>query len=230
MIRIGVVLLALALAVILAVGGGAVLRSKQPAWSLEGRLIIVDSCVIGCRCLLGEPPTHPTCQDVGIFHVDRGNYGSVRLDDTNFAAAGEAARPTREARWDRRFRVFYVDAKATGEQRKALKMILSGPPFTPAPVKEVAINLTGLEGFGQVGHTYGGTVGDLAKVEVTPVEGGVPGKPLVVEYPANHLPHWVAVGKATNSFYKGEGRNFQFNGTAGESFKFSFNATSPRLQ
>jgi hypothetical protein len=32
--------------------------SAEPAWSLEGRSITVDSCGVDCHCLIGGPPDH----------------------------------------------------------------------------------------------------------------------------------------------------------------------------
>ena len=51
----------------LGVGGHALLRSgalkaADLPWMIEGRAVAVDNCVIGCPCLLGEPPTHPVCR------------------------------------------------------------------------------------------------------------------------------------------------------------------------
>ena len=89
-------------------------------------------------------------------------------------------------------------------------------------MKEVAIGLTGLEAFGQVGQTYGGTVGEIAKVEVTPIEGAIAGQALTVKNSAEPLFHWTALGRASNSFYRAGGQSYQFDGTSGESHRFSF--------
>ncbi len=205
---------------------GVMLMGKEPAWSVEGRLVTADSCAVGCPCIFGEPPTHATCQYVGIFRTEKGNYGDVDLASTSFAIAAEFARPTQAAAQEYRYIAYYIDNGGTPEQRKALRSILTGPTFAglgkPAEVKEVAIGLTGMEAFGQVGKTYGGTVGDVAKVEVTPIEGAIAGKPLTVENSAEPLFYWTALGKASNSFYRAGGQDFQFNGRSGESHKFSF--------
>lgn len=216
----------LAVVVVVAVVAAIMLTGKEPAWSVEGRLVTADSCAVGCPCIFGEPPTHATCQYVGIFRVEKGNYGEVNLENTSFALVGEFARPTQAAAQDYQYVAYYIDANASRPQRRALRKILTGPAFAdlgkPAEVKEVAIGMTGMEAFGQVGKTYGGTVGDIAKVEVTPIEGAIPGKPLTVENSAEPLFHWTALGKASNSYYKAGGKDFQFEGTSGESHRFSF--------
>ncbi len=206
---------------------GVMLTGKEPAWSVEGRIVAVDSCAVGCPCLLGEPPTHPTCQLVEIWRIDKGHYGDVILDGASFAMASEFSHPARESPREYHFVAFYIDTGASREQKQAIGEILAGAAFAefgePVEIKEVAIGLTGMEAFGQVGKTYGGTVGDIAKIELSTIGGGSPDKPVVIENAAPGLP-WVAVGKSSNSFYKSAGRNFHFDGTSGESARFTLSS------
>ncbi|MFQ5694417.1 MAG: DUF1326 domain-containing protein [Terriglobia bacterium] len=215
--------LIIGLLVVVVVVVGAMLMGEEPAWSLEGRIVAVDSCAVGCPCLLGEPPTHPTCQLVEIWRIDKGQFGEVVLDDTSFAMAAEFSHAAREAPRKYHFSAFYIDTGANPEQKQALRNILAEPPFAdfgePVEVREVAIGLTGMEAFGQVGKRYGGRVGDIARIELTTI-GIAPDKPLLVENAAPGFP-WVAVGKSSNSFYKSAGRNFHFEGTSGESGRFT---------
>lgn len=216
--------------VLAAVAGAAVLlvRAEEESWSIKGRLIAVDSCAVGCPCLLGEPPTHPTCQLVEIYRIDKGHYGDVMLDGASFAMAGEFSHPARESPREYHFVAFYIDTGASREQKQAIGEILVGAAFAefgePVEIKEVAIGLTGMEAFGQVGKKYGGTVGDIAKIELTTI-GIAPDKPLLIENGAPGFP-WVAVGKSSNSFYKSAGRNFHFDGTSGESGRFALSGAA----
>jgi hypothetical protein len=90
-------------------------------------------------------------------------------------------------------------------------------------VTEAAIKFENLKGFGQVGKTASGTVGEIAKVEVTPIAGGTnPSKPLVVENEAEPGLKWTALGKTSNSFCRSAGKDYKFEGTSGESHKFAF--------
>jgi hypothetical protein len=208
-------------------GGG---RSQ---WSVEGRRIGVDSCPVGCPCVLGEAPHHGTCQAITIYHVDKGRHGRVDLANTKFAIAGDFTQRTREDKPVYTYTAYYIDSAATPGQITALKNILAGPAFAgrggPAEVKELPIRITNLGGYGQVGQTYGGTVGEIAKVEVTPVSpvrSKEPSRPLVVENPANHpSTRSIILGRASGSFYRSGGKVFEFDGTAGESMDFSFQGT-----
>ncbi len=119
-----------------------------------------------------------------------------------------------------------MDSGATSEQQEALRKILTGPACAPlgepAEVEALPISVEGLESFGQVAMTYGGTVGEIAQVTVTPIEGARSGEPLVIENSAEPLFHWTALGKASSSFHSSGGQNFSFEGTSGESHKFAF--------
>jgi hypothetical protein len=103
-----------------------------------------------------------------------------------------------------------------GQDKKAMSL------GKPAELEEVPITLTGLESFGQVVKTYGGKVGNIATVEVTPIQGALAGKPLVIENSLEPSFYWTCLGKATGSFYSAGGQNFRFEGTSGEGHKFAF--------
>jgi hypothetical protein len=212
---------AIALAVLLLRG-----KPKEEAWSMEGQAVTADTCMVGCPCILGEPPPHGTCQFVGIFHVTKGHYGKVSLDNMNFALAGAFSRPDSQAKQTYQYVAYYFDTQATSSQKRAFRKILAGHAFEglgkPAEIKEMPISFAGLENFGQVGKTYGGTVGEVAEVEVTPIAGSNPDQPMVVTNSAEPMFPWTALGKASSSFYKSAGQNFQFEGTSGESHKFQF--------
>jgi hypothetical protein len=220
--------------VVLAIGLAALIivavllkgKPKEEAWSLEGRAVTADTCVVGCPCILGEPPTHGTCQFVGIFHVEKGAYGKASLDNVNFAVAGAFSRSAEQSKQTYRYIAYYFDSNANSAQKRALRRILTGPAFEqlgkPAEVKDMPITLAGLDTFGEVGKTCAGSVGDIAKVEVTPIEGAVAGQPMVVTNSAEPMFNWTALGKASGSFYRAAGQNFKFDGTSGESHKFSF--------
>jgi hypothetical protein len=221
-----VAILAIGLAVLLLRG-----KPNNPAWSLEGRAVTADSCMVGCPCILGEPPPGGACRFVGIFHVAKGQYGSINLDNVNFALAGEFTRPNSQAKETYHYIAFYLDTHSTSEQNRALRRIFTGRAFSefgkPAKLKEMPISLAGLENFGQVGKTCGGEVGSVAKIQVTPIAGSNLEEPMVITNSAEPMFSWTALGKATSSFYKSAGQNFQFEGTSGESHKFRFNGGKP---
>jgi hypothetical protein len=199
--------------------------ADEPAWSLEGRSISADSCGVDCPCNLGGPPHNGECRFIQIRQVDKGQYGDVKLDGVKFAMAGQFTREVTSGPTKFRFVAFYIDSGASVEQKEALRELLSGPSFAglgqPAEMTEVAIKFENLDAFGQVGKTVSGTMGDIAKVELTPIGGGThQDKPMVIENQASPGFEWTALGKTGKSFYKSAGKDFEFDGNSGESVKF----------
>ena len=120
------------------------------------------------------------------------------------------------------FVAYYLDSGASAEQKEALRKLFTGPSFAGmgpvAEVKEVAINFENLDAFGQVGKQVGCTVGEIARVEVTPIAGGTDQtKPLAVENEAEPGMKLTMLGKTSNSFYRSAGKDYKFEGTSGES-------------
>lgn len=216
----------IAIVAVVAIGLYAIGREEDPAWAVEGIALTADNCVVGCPCIFGEPPTHGHCEYVGIFRVDAGHYGEVDLAGSHFALAGRFVREDRESGPTYTYTAYYIDSGAGDEQRAALRSILTGPAFAalgePAEVAEVPVSLSCVERFGQVGATYGGSVGEVASVQVTPISGATEGEPLVVDNSAEPLFVWTALGEASDSFYRAGGQEFTFEGTSGESHRFRF--------
>ena len=49
-----------------------------PDWSIEGEYFEGCTCNPGCPCMFGSEPTYnKTCKISGVFHIRKGNYGTV---------------------------------------------------------------------------------------------------------------------------------------------------------
>jgi len=201
--------------------------AEEPAWSLEGKMISADSCGPDCHCIIGGPPDNGLCKFFAVVQVENGLYGDVKLDGVKYGIAGEFALKVIGQPIKHNFVAYYIDSSASAEQREALRKLFTGPSFAAmgqaAELKEAAIKLENLESFGQVGKTVSGTVGEIAKVEVTPIAGGTdPTKPLAVDNEAEPGLKWTALGKTSNSFYRSAGKDYKFEGTSGESHRIAF--------
>jgi hypothetical protein len=221
--KIILTIFAVALGVIQTVARAA----EEPAWSLEGRSISADSCGVACPCNIGGPPDNGECRFIQMRQVDKGRYGDVKLDGVRFAMVGVFTRKVADEPAKFNFIAYYIDSGASAEQKEALRKLLSGPSFAglgqPAELKEAAIKFENLDAFGEVGKTASGTMGEIAKVEVTPIGGGTnKDKPMVIENQATATFEWTALGKtSSDSFYKSAGKDFKFDGTSGESVRFA---------
>src|SRR5271165_5362917 len=118
--------------------------AEEPAWSLEGRSITVDSCGVDCHCLIGGPPDNGLCQFFLIAQIDNGQYAGVNLDGVKFAQAAEFVQKMMGEQPKFTFTAYYIDSGASAEQREALrKLFIGSSPHAmgqPAEVKEIAIN------------------------------------------------------------------------------------------
>jgi hypothetical protein len=102
-----------------------------PSWEIEGDYCETCSCTYLCPCLPGNLAARPTngdCYFGFVWHVDRGRYGEVRLDDLNFAVVGYA--PGAFADGNLSVGVI-VDERAQPAQREALGAIASGQAGGP---------------------------------------------------------------------------------------------------
>ena len=201
--------------------------AEEPAWSIEGKMISADSCGPDCHCIIGGPPDGGLCKFLALCQADNGQYGEVKLDGVKFGLAGEFALKVVGQPIKHTFVAYYIDSGASADQKEALRKLFTGPSFAAqgqaAEVKEVAINFENLDAFGQVGKKVSATVGELGKVEVTPIAGGTdPTKPLAVDNEAEPGLKWTALGKTSNSFYRSAGKDYKFEGTSGESHRFAF--------
>lgn len=189
----------------------SVALAQESEWSMEGKAITVDNCAIGCPCIVGEPPTHGRCQYSGILLIEKGHYGDVSLDNTKIALGGAFGRSKEMGKQEYDFAAFYIDASLNEKQKEAFRKIISSTQFAafgkPEEVKEVNISVNGAENFGKVGKTYGGTIGDIGKIEISPVSGAMQGDPIVIENSAEPMFYWTALGKSSNSYFKGAGQH-----------------------
>src|SRR5687768_9007508 len=97
-----------------------------PTWQVSGDWFDVCKCSVPCPCTFAQPPTTGDCEGVLVWHVNKGQYGDIRLDGLNVVAlaafegniwAGKAKRL--------RFGLIF-DGKADQHQQQALQMIFGG--------------------------------------------------------------------------------------------------------
>lgn len=94
-------------------------------WWAKGDWFDVCSCNIACPCEFAQPPTGDFCEGVLAWHIERGAYGDVPLDDLNVVAVSRftgnvwAGDKTMHAG-------MYMDERATDPQRAALTRIFTG--------------------------------------------------------------------------------------------------------
>jgi hypothetical protein len=104
------------------------------AWKLSGDYFENCNCNVVCPCLIstGTPltskPTQGVCDVALIFHIDKGNYGSVRLDGLNVAMIAHTPGPMANGNWTV---AAYIDERANDQQTEALGAIFTGAAGGP---------------------------------------------------------------------------------------------------
>ena len=154
--------------------------TEKTSWKISGELEEACSCDAACPCWWDSKPTKMTCGGGETLFIDKGNFGSVRLDGlaVAFIAQSPAGKGMMESFGNWNFGYIYIDEKANAEQRKGLEQIamaIGGPvaPKEKMKVRYVPITrrITGKEheitlgSFGNyAGHLVDGGLGSLSKI------------------------------------------------------------------
>ena len=103
----------------------------SPIWKISGDYFEACSCDSVCPCPtsgLAARPTQGYCDAGLVFHVERGVYGTTKLDGLSFAVLLHTPGAMIAGNWTVGL---IVDEKATTEQRDALTAIASGQAGGP---------------------------------------------------------------------------------------------------
>jgi len=92
-------------------------------WRIAGEGVVTCNCAWGCPCQFNALPTTGRCQAIAAHEIREGTYGSTSLAGLRFAQVLSWPGPIHEGNGTR---VFVLDERASGEQRKALAAIVSG--------------------------------------------------------------------------------------------------------
>jgi len=98
-----------------------------PKWKASGDWFDVCKCNIPCPCEFAQAPTYEECDGILAYHIKKGNYGDIPLDDLNVLALGSFKGNiwTGDGLTRVNMAIFF-DEKANEKQRVALNIIFSG--------------------------------------------------------------------------------------------------------
>ena len=92
-------------------------------WEIKGRQFTNCSCSYGCPCQFNALPTHGYCCAVAGFQIDKGHFGSIRLD--GLRSAGIYSWPAAVHLGNGKMQLI-IDERAEPNQRDALIRIMLG--------------------------------------------------------------------------------------------------------
>src|SRR5881227_2266402 len=102
------------------------------SWNVSGQYFEACSCDYLCPCVpsnLSAEPTNVYCDVALVFHVERGSYNNVSLDDLSFVIMAHTPGVMAEGNWTVGL---LIDDRASDEQTQALTAIGSGQAGGPA--------------------------------------------------------------------------------------------------
>lgn len=92
-------------------------------WEIHGRELANCNCGYACPCQFNALPTHGNCEAAGVFEIDTGFYGDLRLDGLRVAAVYKWPGAVHEG--DGQMQII-IDERASPAQRVALERIVKG--------------------------------------------------------------------------------------------------------
>ncbi len=95
----------------------------KKTYVLDGTLLEACSCGGPCPCWVGDDPDGGRCDSVNAYHIDRGQVGGVDVSNLSFVQVNQIPGNVLAGNWRA---IFYIDDKATPEQREAILNVFSG--------------------------------------------------------------------------------------------------------
>jgi hypothetical protein len=198
------------------------------SWALSGTYFENCTCEGACPCTASSlqwPADKDFCDVMFAFHVDSGEIDGTAIEDLSVVLLVHS--PQAQITDGNLTVGLYVDERASAEQAEKLGAVfggqLGGPMAALAPlIGEVA----GLErapiSFAEDGLTHRVTVGNAIDIEVEDLTPPGSSEPTRFENIEHLAAPSVTVARATSSRVSGFG--IEFEGTAGSSAPFAWNA------
>lgn len=99
--------------------------SEIPEWRVSGDWFDVCKCLIPCPCTFAQAPSSGDCDGVLAYHIRKGRYGSVSLDNLSLLGVARFVGNIWSGETKAAMGLF-IDERADEAQRTALQMIWSG--------------------------------------------------------------------------------------------------------
>ncbi|HEX4825567.1 MAG TPA: DUF1326 domain-containing protein [Candidatus Polarisedimenticolaceae bacterium] len=186
---------------------------KTP-WKITGQLEEACSCSAACPCWFGSKPTRMACGGGEILFIEKGTYGKVKLDGLAVGAMSKSpdgkAMMESFGSWD--FVTWYIDEKATPEQREGLKAI-AGQVLVPDASKNFETRVI------PITRTINGkehkiTLGKYGEFSGHLIDGGMGGEAKITNPPgADPVHREYSQGLTTMLAYNDAGQSWNYEGS-----------------
>lgn len=197
---------------------------EKSTWNVKGLFMEACNCEAMCPCVVGNAPTPGTCGVLLGYHIESGRKGDVALDGLNVVRMNFLPGHIAKGNWRG---AFYIDERASPEQREALSAIFSfklGGAFAAQArlVAEVlGVKFVPITFEGQ-GRQWKMTIAGIGDADIIAIE-GFGGKEIRVEnLQGRAFPHVVA--KSTHTAYKDFDLQWEISGKNGFYAPFAFSS------
>jgi hypothetical protein len=97
-------------------------------WKMHGTLLGACSCDWGCPCSFDAPPTRGFCEGGYLWHIEKGNFGTVPLDGLSFIGVGHSPAAIHLGNMTL---LVVADERANSAQRAAITTLVEGKAGGP---------------------------------------------------------------------------------------------------
>jgi hypothetical protein len=183
----------------------SMVQAQEKEWEVAGDYAEACTCEKGCPCIFNSPPSHGSCDASLFFHIQKGHYGSTSLNGLTFAAVLRLGPQGNVA--------YYVDDKASAEQKKALEAIFKPMLRNIAPqeldTKYVPISVEIQP------HTRALRIANILEFKIQRVRGMLPDAPTLITNPPMHFLSELVVAESLQYQYSDHGQSWNYSGRSG---------------
>jgi len=185
----------------------------NPQWQVNGEYFEACSCDSVCPCPtsgLAAKPTKGACDAGLVFNVQRGQFGTTKLDGLSFAVLLHTPGPMIQGNWTVGL---VVDERASKEQRDALTAIASGQAGGPmAALAPLITNFGGVEAkairIASNGMHREVSIAGMLDLAVDGIAGATSSEPIYLDNVGHPAASRLALAKATRSHMHAFGINW----------------------
>lgn len=196
-------------------------------WNLTGSYFEACNCEAACPCVFLSAPSDGECTVLVAWHIDRGNFGEVKVDGLNVALALHIPGHMAQVQWKA---ALYLDDKADEAQSSALTQIFAGkegghPAILASHIGEViGVKSTPMT-FQANGKQRSLSMGKIADVVIESIEGQGGAEVTISNHPLCIAPgHSAVAARSTHARYEDHGLSWQFSNKNGFHSAFAYQA------
>lgn len=188
------------------------------AWNVSGTYFETCNCEAACPCVFLSPPTEGDCTALVGWHIEEGIHDDVQLGGLNVALAVYSGGHMATTQWRA---AVYLDDQATEQQAAALGAIFSGaagghPAVLAGHIGEVMGAVPTAIAFDADDSTLTFTVGDVADVKLTAIEGQGGAQVLISNHPLAVAPgNQIVTARSDHFTYGDHGYEWELSGKNG---------------